>query len=94
MTAFYFDSIPDYYLNKFIPVRTLFDNLYNILVIAEIINQHNYIELDPHNPQYNFIVYSGDYRRVFIKKSDGFSSMAIPFEIVENDGKISFNCDF
>lgn len=93
MTAFYFNSIPSYYLDKFVPVRNIFDNFYNTLVIAEIVNRHHYVYPLPHNPQYDFIVYSGDYQRVFIKKIDGFSSMTIPFQIVDNGGEIYFNCD-
>lgn len=93
MTAFYFDNIPKYYLDKLVPVRDVYDNFYNILVIAEIINNHPFISPLPRDPKYDLIVYSGDYKRVFIVKSDGFSSMTIPFGIVENEGKISFNCD-
>lgn len=93
MTAFYFDSIPKYYLDKLVPVRDIYDNFYNTLVIAEIINRHPYVAPLPRVPKYDLIVYSGDFRRVFIIKSDGFSSMTIPFQIVENEGKISFNCD-
>jgi hypothetical protein len=93
MTAYYFDSIPKYYLDKLVAVRDIYDNFTNTLVIAEIINNHPFVSPIPRDPKYDLIIYSGDYQRAFIMNSDGFSSMAVPFGIVENEGKISFNCD-
>jgi hypothetical protein len=74
-------------------VTDIYDNFSNTLVIAEIINNHPFVSPLQRDPKYDFIVYSGDYKRIFIMNSAGFSSMAIPFGIVENEGSIYFNCD-
>ncbi|MBF4987597.1 hypothetical protein [Methylophilus sp. 14] len=93
MSAFFFKSIPDYYLNKFVAVRDIFDNLYNILIIAEIINHFNDKKTDTYDPEYNFVIYSGDYRRVVVRRDSGYFSMSVPFQIVDDGYRIFFNSD-
>lgn len=94
MTAYYFKSVPKYYLNKFVAVRTVFDNLNNILNIAEILNTSGDCKLEDYEDDFDFVIYSGEYCRAIVKKDEGYFSMAIPFQIVDDGDRVTFNDDF
>ncbi|CAI8957082.1 DUF2326 domain-containing protein [Pseudomonas chlororaphis] len=93
MTAFFFKEVPDYRMDGFVAVRNSFDNLSNILHLAELVNTCGHCKLSAYDEDFDFAIFSGDYCRALIRKSDGFFSMAIPFHIVDEGEKVSFNFD-
>ena len=90
MSIFLFADIPTYHLDKFVPVRDSFDNLNNLLQIAEIINICAHCRIDDHT-DFDFSIYSGSYSRVLIKKIDGFFTMAMPFKIIDYGANVVLN---
>lgn len=93
MTAFYFRGVPRYMLSKFDAVRDSFDNLSNLLLLAEIVNTCAHCRVGAYVPDFDFVVFSGDFCRALVRKADGFFSMAIPFQVVDSGDSISFNFD-
>lgn len=93
MMAFFYKGIPDYYLRKFIAVRDSFDNLENILNLAEIINNCSHTRLPGFDKDSEIVLFTGDYSRVLIKKQDGYFSMALPFQVVDYGLQIAFNLE-
>lgn len=93
MTAYFFKGIPPYQLARFRAVRDAADNLENLVNIAEIVNtcHHCICELD--DADYDLAVFSGAYRRALVRKPDGYFSMAVPFQLVDDGDSISFNMD-
>jgi hypothetical protein len=90
MSSYYFSNIPPYHLEKLIAVRDSYDNLLNILQIAEIVNCCSHCRNDNHN-NFDFAVYTGGYARVLVKKELGYFTMTMPFQIIEYDENITFN---
>lgn len=93
MMAFFYKDIPNYYLKKFIAVRDSFDNLENILNLAEIINNCSHTRLKGFDKDSEIVLFTGDYLRVLIKKQDGYFSMALPFQVVDYGLQIAFNLE-
>lgn len=93
MTAFFFKGIPEYRMKGFVPVRNTFDNLNNILHLAEIINTCSHCRIENYADDFDFVLFTGSYCRALIKKQDGFFSMAIPFQIIDEGDSIFFNFD-
>ncbi|USD20202.1 hypothetical protein ACJJIC_16925 [Microbulbifer sp. ANSA002] len=93
MSAFYFKNVPDYRMRGFIAVRDAFDNLRNILQIAEIVNTCPTCLSSHHEADFDFVIFSGSFSRALISKSDGYFSMSIPFQIIDHGEHISFNFD-
>jgi len=93
MTAFFYKKIPEYQLNEFIAVRDAFDNLSNVINFIEIINTCAHCKLNDYEEDFDLVMFSGEYRRALIKKSDGFFSMAIPFQVLDIGDRISLNLD-
>lgn len=93
MTAFFFRDIPKYQSEKFNAVRHPIDNLKNILSLAEIINTCGHcISYEPVE-NFDVVIFSGNFCRALIKKKDGFFSMSLPFQIVDEGNQIRFNFD-
>lgn len=93
MTAYFYTDIPKYCLNNFCAVRNAFDNFQNLLNIAEVVNACTYNKTDDCSDNFELVIFSGEYSRALIKKSDGFVSMAIPFQVVDHGDRITFNFD-
>lgn len=93
MTAFFFKEIPSFRMQSFIAVRNSLDNLYNILLAAEIINTFPHSEVRGDENNFDIAVFTGDYCRLLIKKTDGYFSMSIPFQVVNDGGRVSFTFD-
>jgi len=93
MTAYFYNGVPQYHLNNFCAVRNVLDNFQNLLNIAEIVNASIYDKTDECPDNFDLVVFSGEYSRALIRKSDGFFSMAIPFQVVDHGDRISFNFD-
>jgi hypothetical protein len=93
MSTFFYREVPEYRLSGFCAVRDCFDNLKNVLQVAEIINTCSYCTNGVYEDNFNIAVLSEDYCRVIIKKNDGYFSMALPFQIVENGTNVNFICN-
>lgn len=93
MTAYFFKEVPDFHMKNFCPVRDSLDNLENILQVAEIVNLCGHCRIAPPGQNFDIAIFSGDYSRALIKKSDGYFSMAIPFQIIDDGEQIRFNFD-
>lgn len=94
MTVLFFKNVPDYYLNNFKAVRTSFDNLYNLLNVVEAINSSSHCRIDGFEPDFSFAVFCGDTNRLLVTKKDGYFSMALPFQVLDEGEIISFNFDY
>jgi len=92
MSAFFFEGIEKGRMKKLCAVRDSFDNLSNLLCIAELVNTCAHCKIDQISKDFDFIIFSGEYSRVLIKKHDGFFTMAMPFQVVD-DGRLYFNYD-
>lgn len=93
MSAFFYRGIPNYRLEGFRAVRSSIDNLSNVLQLAELINTCGHCKVDGYQEDFDFVIFTGDFCRALIKKSDGFFSMSIPFQVVDDGGAIWFNFD-
>lgn len=94
MTTYFYKNIPEYQMAGFCAVRDPVDNFSNFLKLIEIINSHPDLRIDNDKQGFDIAIFTGDYKRALIKKSDGFFSMSIPFQIIDQGEIISFNCDF
>jgi len=94
MSSFFYRNIPEYHMADFCAVRDSFDNFINILKIAEIINTCAHCLVDDDREGFDIAVFTGEYKRILIKKNDGYFSMAIPFQVIEDGSYITFSYDF
>src|SRR5690606_22427159 len=60
---------------------------------AEIVNTCSHCICEGEDANYDVAVFSGSYRRALVRRGTGYFSMAIPFQIVNDGGAISFNMD-
>lgn len=94
MTVFAFREISTYSRKKFCAVRDTFDNLSNLLQLVEISNTHFSDKLDEADKShFDIAIFTGRFRRALIRKDDGFFSMTIPFQVIYNENRLSFNYD-
>jgi len=93
MSKYFFTNVPSYRLNKFRAVRSAVDNLHNLLALCEIVSACSDCMGDDPDVDFDLAVFTGGYSRAWIKKSDGYFSMAIPFQAIDDGGLISFNID-
>jgi hypothetical protein len=95
MSAFLFSDVPEYFMSRFVAVRNSLDNVHNLLNIADIVNSHPYAVCveEYAGEAFDFAVFSGDSCRVLIRKQDGYFSMSIPFQIIDEGDFITFNFD-
>ncbi len=93
MSAYFYREVPAYQMSKFCAVRNTLDNLANILNLVEIINTSSHCRVKDERSGFDVAVFSGEYRRILVKKEDGYFSMAIPFQVVDSGEIISFNFD-
>ncbi|TBU98771.1 hypothetical protein [Phytopseudomonas dryadis] len=93
MSAFFYKGIPGYCLDGFCAVRSSTDNLSNILHLAELINTRGHCRTADYDPDFDFAIFTGDFCRALVKKRDGFFSMAIPFQLINDGETIYFNFD-
>lgn len=92
MNKYFYKEIPHYRIDSFCSVRTSLDNLTNILNVAEIINTAPHCSTEEDN-DFDIAIFTGNNRRIFVKKDNSFFSMAIPFQIIVEEVGISFNSD-
>lgn len=94
MTAFFYKEVPEYRMKGFCSVRDPFDNLSNILNLAEIVNTCSHCIIKEYEDNFDLAVFSGNFTRALIKKNNScYFSMAIPFQIISLEEGIVFNCD-
>lgn len=92
MSQYLFNNIPGEYFDKFRPVRDVFSNLENLLVIAEIVNTcHS--SWNKKTNDFDLLITTGTHKRILIRKPDGFFTMNLPFQVIEFEENISFNYD-
>lgn len=70
MSAFFYNGIPNYYMQGFRAVRGALDNLFNVLQAIEIVNCCQNYMIEPSDKDFDFdlAVFTGDYHRFLIKK--------------------------
>lgn len=93
MSAFFYKGVPAHRLEGFCAVRSAVDNLSNILQLAELINTCGHCRIDDYQVDFDFVIFSGDFCRALIRKTDGFFSMAIPFQVIDEGEVVYFNFD-
>lgn len=93
MSAFFYTGIPAFKLANFRAVRSALDNLSNILEIADLVNTCDHHMTKSHQNNFDFAIFSGSHCRALIRKSDGYFSMAIPFQIINNEKTLRLNYD-
>lgn len=93
MSTFFFKDIPLHFEKKLLAVRDSLDNFWNILAIIEAINSFPSTQVDNDEQGFDIAIYTKDSNRFLVKKTDGYFSMANPFQIIVSNETISFNCD-
>ncbi|MEL4293401.1 hypothetical protein [Shewanella xiamenensis] len=93
MSAYFYNRIPLYFIDNLIAVREPIDNLWNILVVIEAINNSPDCLVDNYNNGFDIALFSSNFKRFLINKSDGYFSMSNPFQVLIEDGMVSFTCD-
>lgn len=93
MMAFFYKGIPEYHMKGFCAVRDAFDNLSNVLHLVELVNTCSHCRISAYDEQFDFVIFTDSVCRAVIRKADGFFSMSIPFQAIENGDNISFNFD-
>lgn len=93
MSTYYYNSIPAHFIERLCAVRSPLDNLWNILTIVEAINSHPELRTVSPENGFDIAVFTKDLHRFFVKKDDGYFSMANPFQVNFDNDAISFNCD-
>ncbi|WP_313246109.1 hypothetical protein [Stenotrophomonas rhizophila] len=93
MSKYYFSKVPSYRLDKFVAVRSSVDNLHNLLALSEIVNTCSDCMGSDSEVDFDLAIFTGSYSRAWVKKSDGYFSMAIPFQVIDDGEFLSFNID-
>lgn len=94
MNKYFYKNVPRHFINKFCAVRDPFDNLANLLVIADVVNYSEAAQVNGSEDDFDFAIFSGSYSRALIKKEGGYFSMAFPFQIINHGDRISLSCDY
>lgn len=92
MSSYYFSGIPSFHIEKLRAVRDAYDNLLNILQIAEMVNCCAHCRSEE-SADFDFAIFTGSFARVLIKKENGFFTMTLPFQIIDYGENILFNYD-
>lgn len=92
MTVLFFKDIASFRMNRFKAIRSTLDNFSNVLEVVDIINACSPEQMTGDENNFDIALFTGDQSRILVKKSDGYFSMAIPFQIVNNGESISFVC--
>lgn len=93
MSSYFFKGIPEYRMNGFCAVRDSFDNLNNLLHLAEIVNTCAHCMISDYEDDFDIAIFSGDYTRALVRNNCRYFSMAIPFQVINLGESICFNCD-
>lgn len=94
MIARFYKRIPGYQMGKFCSVWSTLDNLKNVLNVVEIVNLFPGGVGEGQEGDFDVGVFYDPFCRAYIKKPEGFFSMAIPFSVIEVGDAISFFCEF
>lgn len=92
MSSYFFSEIPSFHLEKLRAVRDSYDNLLNILQITEMVNCCPHCRTEE-SEGFDFAIYTGNFARVLVKKENGFFTMTLPFQIIDQGDNIIFNYD-
>lgn len=92
MSSYYFSGIPSFHIEKLRAVRDSYDNLLNILQIAEMVNCCSHCRSEE-STNFDFAIFIGSFSRVLIKKENGYFTMTLPFQIIDYGDNILFNYD-
>ena len=92
MTVLFFKDIASFRMNRFKAIRSTLDNFSNVLEVVDIINACSPEQMTGDENNFDIALFTGDQSRILVKKNDGYFSMAIPFQIVNNGEGISFVC--
>ncbi|MDP1539906.1 MAG: hypothetical protein Q8L72_04540 [Moraxellaceae bacterium] len=94
MSVYYIRNLPAYTRLGFLSVRDSFDNLSNVLRVIEIVNaSQSSISLE-RSDDFDLVIFTGICNRVVVRKSKGFFTMSIPFQVINSGEGIYFNCDY
>jgi hypothetical protein len=74
-------------MDGFCPARSVFENLINILQAAEVLIYFHEKRVSSTKDGFDLILFSGGPSRVIVRKKNGFNSMVLPFQIIE-DGEV------
>lgn len=92
MTVLFYKGIAAFRMEKFKAVRTTLDNFNNVLAAIDIINECSPDQMTANEKNFEIALFIGEQSRVLIKKIDGYFSMSIPFQIINNGETVSFVC--
>ncbi|ECP8393941.1 hypothetical protein FU282_20045, partial [Salmonella enterica subsp. enterica] len=87
MSLYFFNNVPAEYLDKFCAVRDAFSNLENLLVTAEILNTCHE-SWNKETKDFDLLISTGTHKRILVKKTDGFFTMNLPFQVIEYESNI------
>lgn len=93
MITYYLRSIPSYSMNGFVPVRSSIDNLYNIINVIDIIKTFEDKISKDSLDDFDLAIFTGPCNRALVRNGDGYFTMTIPFQIIDNGKNIDFNYD-
>lgn len=89
MNHYIFNKVPDYKMNGFCPVRSVYDNLINILQVAEILLYHHDKRVHSTTNGFDLILFTSGASRVIVRKKNGFNCMVMPFKVIEEGEVLS-----
>lgn len=93
MSTYYFKGLPGHCMKEFSPVRDALDNLSNILNVVEIATFHQNKILPDYTNNFDIAIFTGTCNRALVRKSNGYFTMSLPFQIIDHGDRISFNFD-
>lgn len=93
MSEYFYRNVSKHHMDKFVAVRDASDNLLNILQLCEIVSCSPNGFTRQRDDQFDIAIFKGEFNRAIIKKEDGYFSMTIPFNIIDEDDTIQFTCD-
>lgn len=74
-------------MDGFCPVRSVYDNLVNILQVAEILLYYHDKRVQNASNGFDLILFTSGVSRVIVRKKNGFNCMVMPFKVIE-DGEV------
>ncbi|SIQ93750.1 hypothetical protein SAMN05880558_10746 [Aeromonas sp. RU39B] len=92
MSAYFFNEIPHSHMDKFVAVRDTYSNLENLLNVVEALNSCSYSRVN-YPGAFDLAIFTGDVKRVLVKKRDGFFTMSLPFQLIDHGLNVVFNYD-
>ncbi|WP_415870448.1 hypothetical protein [Aeromonas caviae] len=92
MSTYFFGGISQSHMTRFVAVRDTYSNLENLLNVIDIINSSPDSRVD-NSMGFDLAIFTGDVKRVLVRKPDGFFTMSLPFQLIDHGYNIVFNYD-